>query len=153
MFTRLVTKIVACSSEYIFHSRQYNMWLSFTEASLARKWLISLVLIWRTVAEDGICCSVTKLCPALCKPMNCSKPDFSVHHCFPEFAQTHVHWVSDAIQPPHPLLPPSLTLCFSQHQGLFQWPVLRIRWPKYWSFSFSINPSNEYSGLISFRID
>ena len=84
--------------------------------------------------------------------MNCSKPDFSVHHYLPEFAQTHVHWVSDAIQPPHPLLPPSLTLYFSQHQGLLQ-SVLCIRWPKYWSFSFSINPFNEYSGLISFRID
>ena len=74
-----------------------------------------------------------------------------------EFTQSHVHWISDAIQPSHPLLipsPPALSL--SQHQGLFSWKsALCIRWPKYgvWSFSFSISPSNECSGLISFRID
>ena len=72
----------------------------------------------------------------------------------PELAQTHVHWVGDAIQPSHPLLspsPPAFNL--SQHQGLFQWISSCNRWPKYWSFSFSISPSNEYSGPISFRID
>ena len=88
------------------------------------------------------------------QPMNCSTPDFSVLHCLLEFAQTHVHWVSDAIQPSHSLLPSSLpTLNLSQHQDLSQWVNFCIRWPKYWSFSFSISPSNEYSGLISFRID
>ena len=84
--------------------------------------------------------------------MNCSMP--SVHHYLPEFLQTHAHWVSDAIQPSHPLLPPSPPLLnIFRHQRLFQW--VSIRWPKYWSlsFSFSICPSNEYSGLISFRID
>ena len=83
--------------------------------------------------------------------MDCSMPGFPVHHQLSELAQTHVHQVGDAIQPSHPLLspsPPAFNL--SQHQGLFQWG---IRWPKYWSFIFSINPSNEYSGLISFRID
>ena len=65
---------------------------------------------------------------------------------------THVHWVSDAIQPSHPLSSPSLpALYLFQHQGLFQCVSLHIRWPKHWSFSFS--PSSEYSGLISFRID
>ena len=75
-------------------------------------------------------------------------------HCLLEFAQTHVHWVSDAIQPSHPLsllfpfaLNPSSIRVFSNESAL------RIRWPKYWKFSFSISPSNEYSGLISFRID
>ena len=68
------------------------------------------------------CCSVTNLCPALCDPMGCSTPGFPVLHYFPEFAQTHVHWVSDAIQPFHPLSPPSPpALNFSQCQGLFQW--------------------------------
>ena len=68
-----------------------------------------------------------------------------------KFAQTHVQWVSDAIQPSHPLMPPyPPILNLSQHQGLFQ-SALHIRWPKYWSFS--IHPSNEYLGLISFRID
>ena len=69
-----------------------------------------------------------------------------------QFVQIHVHWVSDAIQPSHPLSPPSLpALNLSQHQGFFQ-SAIHIRWPKYWSFSFSISPSNEYSGLIYFRI-
>ena len=77
-----------------------------------------------------------------------------IHHQLPEFIQTHVHWVGDAIQPSHPLsspLPPAFNL--SQHQGLSNESVLHIRWPKYWSFSFSIGPSNEYSRLISFRMD
>ena len=67
-----------------------------------------------------------------------------------EFAQTHVHWVTDTIQPSHPLLPPyPPALNLSQHQGLFQWVNSSIRWPKYWSFIFSTSPSSEYSGLIS----
>ena len=84
----------------------------------------------------------------LCDPMDCSTPGFPVHHQFPELAQTHVHWVTDAIQPSHPLSSPfpSIRVFFSQS-------VLHIRWPKYWSFSFSISPSNEYSGLISIRFD
>ena len=69
-----------------------------------------------------------------------------------EFAQVHVYWIGDAIQSSHPLLPPSPSAFnLSHHQGLFQW--VSIRWPKYWSFSFSISPYSEYSGLISFRID
>ena len=86
--------------------------------------------------------------------MDCSTQGFSVHHQLPEFTQTQVHWVGDAIQPSHPLSslsPPALNL--SQHQGLFNESVLHIRWPNYWSFSFSISPSNEYLGLISFRRD
>ena len=87
-------------------------------------------------------------------PMDCSMAGFLVHHQLPEFAQTYVHQVSGAIQPPHPLScpsPPAFSL--SQHQGLFHELVLHIRWPRYWSFRFSIGPSNEYSGLISFRMD
>ena len=68
------------------------------------------------------CCSVTKSCPTLCDPMNCSMPGFPVLHHFPEFAQTHVHWVGDAIHPSYPLSPPSPpAISLSQHQGLFQW--------------------------------
>ena len=81
-------------------------------------------------------------------------PGFPVHHQLLELAQTHVHRVGDAIQPSHPLSSPSppasICLCirvFSNES------VLLIRWPKYWSFSFSISPSSEYSGLISFRVD
>ena len=74
--------------------------------------------------------------------------------CQDSLSQTHVHWVSDDIQPAHLLPSPSPPAFYlSQHQGFFPMSVLRIRWPKYWSFSFSISPSNEYSGLISFRID
>ena len=72
-----------------------------------------------------ICCSVAKLCPTLCDPMNCTTPGFPVFHYLPEFAQTLVHWVGDAIQPAHPLsLPSSLAFNFSQHQGVFHlsWP-------------------------------
>ena len=73
------------------------------------------------IAKILCCCSVTKSCPPLCKPMNCSTPGFSVLHYLPEFAQTQVHWVSDAIQPSHPLLSPSLlALNISQHQSFFQ---------------------------------
>ena len=86
--------------------------------------------------------------------MDCSMPGLPVHHQLPEFTQTHVHWVSDAIQPSHPLssllLLPSI---FPSIRVFSKESVFRIRWPKYWSFSFSISPSNEYSGLISFRID
>ena len=86
--------------------------------------------------------------------MNCSTSGFPVHHQLPEFTQTHVHWVGDAIQPSHPLSSPSHpALNLSQHQGLSNESVFPIRWPKYWSFSFSISPSNEYLRLISFRID
>ena len=97
------------------------------------------------------CCWGTQSCPTICDPMDCNTPGLPVHHQLPEFTQTHVHWVGDAIQPSHSLLPPSpLTLNlshFSNESALF------IRWPKYWNFSFSISPSSEYSGLISFRID
>ena len=87
-----------------------------------------------------------------CDPIDCNTPGFPVHHQLPELTQTHGHQVSDAIQS-HPMsspFPPTFSL--SQHQSLFKW-VLCIRWPKYWSFSFSISPSNEYSGLISFKMD
>ena len=86
--------------------------------------------------------------------MDCSTPDFSVHHQLPEFTQTHVHWVSDAIQPSYPLLSPSPSAFnLSSIRVFANEAALHIRWPKYWSFSFNISPSNEYSGLISFRMD
>ena len=150
------------------------------------------------------------MCATLCDPMNHSTPGFPFHHQIPEFTQTHVHQVRDAIQPYHPLSSPShpafslsqhqfrsvqLLICvqlqaslsITNSQTLFKlmsiesmmpsnclifchpllllpsiFPrirvfskesVLHIRWPKYWSFSFSISPSNEYSGLTSFRMD
>ena len=89
----------------------------------------------------------------LCDPTDCSTPGFPVHHQLPEFTQTHVHRVGDAIQTSHPLSSPSPTFNLSQRQSLFRWVSSSHRWPKDWSFSFSISPSNEYSGLISFRMD
>ena len=98
--------------------------------------------------------SVAQSCLTLCEPMDCSMPGLPVHHKLLELAQTHVHRVGDAIKPSHPLSspsPPAFNL--SQHQGLSSQSVLCIKGPKYWNFSFSISPSKEYSGLISFRID
>ena len=98
--------------------------------------------------------SVAQLCLTLCGPMNRSTPGLPVHHQLLELAQIHVHWVSDAIQLSHLLSsssPPTINL--SSIRVFSSESVLHIRWPKYWSFSLSISPSNEYSGLISFRID
>jgi len=90
--------------------------------------------------------SVAQSCPTLWNPMNCSTPGLPVHHQLREFTQTHVHRVGDAIYPSHPLLsssPPSIRV-FSNES------TLCMRWPKYWSFSFSVSPSNEYPiALIS----
>ena len=98
--------------------------------------------------------SVAQSCLTRCDPMNCSMPGLPVHRQLWDFTQTHVYWVGDAIQPSHPLSSPSPpTFNLSQHQGLYQWVSSCIRWPKYWSFSFSISPSNEHPGLISFRMD
>ena len=83
--------------------------------------------------------------------MDCSTLGLPVRHQLLEFTQTHVHWVIDAIQPSHPLLlPPSI---FPSLRVFSNESVLHIRWPKSWSFNFSISSSNEYSGLISFRMD
>ena len=94
--------------------------------------------------------SVTQLCMTLCNPMDCSMSDFPFHQKLPEFTQTHVPPVGDAIQPSHPhcplLVPPSI---FPRIRVFSNESVLHIRW----SFSFIISPSNEYSGLISFRMD
>ena len=98
--------------------------------------------------------SVAQLCSTLCDPMNCSMPGLPVHHQLPDFTQTHVHRVGDAIQPSHPLslllllplIPPSIRVFPNKS-------ALRIRSPKYWSFSFNISPSNEHPELISLRMD
>ena len=104
----------------------------------------SLVQFSRWVSSDSL------------RPMDCSTPGFLISHQHPEPAQTHVHWVSDAIQPSHPLLlfrPLLLPSIFPSSRVFSSESVLHIRWPKHWSFSFSFSPSNEYSGLISFTID
>ena len=99
-------------------------------------------------------CLVAKLYQTLCDPMHCSTPGFSVLHCLLEFAQTHVHGVGDAIQPTCPLSPFLLLPSIFPSIRVFSYEsTLHTRWPKYWSFSFSFGPSNEYPGLASFRID
>ena len=98
--------------------------------------------------------SVTQLCLTLWDPMDCSMPGLPVHHQYLEFTQTHAHWVGDAIQQSHPLSspsPPAFNL--SQHQGLFKWISSSYQVAKVLQFQVSISPSNEHSGLISFRMD
>ena len=100
--------------------------------------------------------SVSQSCLTLCNPMDCSTPGFPVNHQLPEIAQTHVYWTGDAIQSSHlifccPLL--FLSSIFPSIRVFSSESVLSTRWSKYWSFRFSISPSNDYSGLISFRID
>ena len=114
----------------------------------------TIQLLQDNLSVSSLVCSVTQWCPTLCDYPDCRMPGFPVLHRLTEFAHTHDHWVGDAIQPSHPLssllfLPsvfPSIRV-FSNESAL------HIRWPKYWKFSFNISPSNEYSGLISFRMD
>ena len=99
------------------------------------------------------CCSVAQLCLTLCNPVYCSMPGFPVPHHLPKFAQVHIFCISDAIQPSHPLSSPSpLPSIFPSVRVFSNESAIHIRWPKYWSFSWSISLSNEYSGLIYFKI-
>ena len=98
--------------------------------------------------------SVAQSCPTLCDPMNRSMPGLLVHHQLPEFTQTHVHWVGDAIQQSHPLSSPSsIAFNLSQHQDLFKWVSSLHQVAKVLESSFNTSPSNEHPGLISFRMD
>ena len=97
--------------------------------------------------------SVAQSCLTLHNPMDCSTPGLPVHHQLPELAQIHIHGVGDAIQPSHPLSSPSApAINLSSIRVFSNESALCIRWPKYWSFSFNISPSNEHPGLISFRM-
>ena len=103
--------------------------------------------------------SVAQSCPTLCDPMNRNTPGLPGHHQLPGFTQTHVHRVGDTIQPScHPTISSSvvpllfLPSIIPSIRVFYNESVICIRWPKYWSFSFNISPSNEYSGLTSFRI-
>ena len=96
----------------------------------------------------------TQSCLTLCNPMDCRISGFPVHYQLPEPTQTHVHHVGDAIQPSHPLSSPSPPNSIFPRTRVFSHEsVLRMRWPKYLSFSCNISPSNEHPGLISFRRD
>ena len=117
---------------------------------LANRFICTIFLDSTYMHSDQIR-SVTQSCPTLCDPMNHSTPGLPVHHQLPEFTQTHVHQVSDAIQPSHPLSSPSPPAPNpSQHQSFFQWVNSSHEVPKYWSFSFSIIPSKEIPLFFSF---
>ena len=130
--------------------QESSLWSNFLK-SLQYIFSARSIIIWYHSVQFS---SVAQSCPTLCDPMNRSTPGLPVHHQLPEFMQTHVHQLSDAIQPSHPLssplllppIPPSIRV-FSNES------ILCMRWPKYWSFSFSIIPSKEIPGLISFRMD
>ena len=138
------------------HKKQRN---SFKTCNKFFKFIIDLKsfhLPWK--ANDRLCqvqfSSVIHLCPTLCNPMDFGTPGFHVHHQLLELAQTHVHRVGYAIQPSHPRSSPSPQPSILSSIRVFSnESTLRMRWPKYWSFSFSISPSNEHPGLISFRMD
>ena len=99
-------------------------------------WPLASRTVWPSVQFS----SVNRWCLTLCNPMDCSIPGFPIHHQLPEFIQTHVHWASDTIQPSHPLSSPSNpSFNLSSIRVFSNEPVLYIRWPKYWSFSFSID--------------
>ena len=113
--------------------------------------------VWSTILKErgmdycvGCCCSVTESYPTLCNPMDCSTPGLPAPHYLPEFAQIHLDWVGDAILCRHLFLLPSI---FPSIRVFSSELALCIRWPKYWNSSFSISPCDEYSGLISFKID
>ena len=115
---------------------------------------LQVLYVFQAFAKHADFSSVTQSCPILCDLMDCSTPGFPVYHQLLELAQTHVHWVGDAIQPSHPLSspsPPAFNL--SQHHSLFQWVSSSHQVAKVLELLFSISPSNEYSGLISFRMD
>ena len=144
-------------NKYYIHT--LNLWLVIDESDFCCGclWQLIMLNIYISHVFHHILLSSVQLlsCVQLCDPIDCSTPGFPVHHQLQELAQTHVHRVGDAIQPSRPLLSPSPpAFHVSRHQGLSQcqsFPAIWIMWPKYWSFSSS--PSNEYSGLISFRID
>ena len=140
-------------SEWSFWPTQYLVG-ELLRSSKCKELEIVVCLASGQVPEVYCYFSATQLSLTLWDTMACNTPGLSVPHHLPEFAQVHVHRIIDAIQPSHPLssllFPPSI---FPRIRVFSIESVLHIRWPKYWSFSFSISPSNEYSGLISFRID
>ena len=112
-------------------------WVKFLLTHYQIRYIISLWKNVQIIYHSVQFSSVAQSCPTLCDPMNCSMPALPVHHQLPEFTQTHIHWVSDAIQPSHPLSSPSPPAPSpSQHQGLFQW----------------VNSSHEVAKVLEFHL-
>ena len=150
----------------VFASSFHPRWQGYEERSLSVKdsepdmgakfQPLKTEMCFSLLGQFTSCCcfSVTKSRLTLCDPMDCSMRSFPALHYLLEFTRIHVHWVGDAIQQSHLLLPLLLLPSIFPSIRVFSIEsALHIRWPKYWSFSFSISPSNEYSGFISFRID
>ena len=146
-------------------------WLSTPHHAHTHKTWVNCIVVVQSVMSNSFwphglhththtprvnCIIVVQSCPTLFDPMDCSMPDFPVLHNLPKLAQTHVSWVSEAIHCPSSeavLCPPLLlSSVFPSIREFSNESALHLRWPKYWSFSFSISPSNDYSELISFRI-
>ena len=128
-----------------------SQFYSFLCVLILLKPLLSVLCCWSY--PSAWFSSVTQSCPTLCDPMDCSMPGFPVHYQLLKLAQAHVHRVSDATQPSHPLSSPSPPAFNISQIGIFSnESVLLIRWPKYWNFSLSISPSSEYPGLIFLRV-
>ena len=156
----LLTVHLYLTKKNLKKSRIYN--LQYSSPSITKynyPWKVNLAsqlfLFFTFLLYTGIqFSSVAHLCLTLCDPVDCRTPGLSVHHQLPELAQTHVHWIGDAIPPSHPGLstsPPTFNL--PQHEGLFQWVSFSHQVAKVLEFQLSISPSSEYSGLVSFRID
>ena len=140
--------------------------LGHKEGWVLRNWCFGTVVLEKTLESPLDCEEIKPVNPVvvvavqllscvwLCDPMDCSTPVLSVHHQFLEFTQTHVHWVSDSIQPSHPPLspsPPAFNL--PQHQGLFKWVSCSHQVAKVLELQLQHSPSSEYSRLVSFRND
>ena len=150
----IMSSVLACELQLIcclFWVFSFNTLLPIV------KWKILLPLEkFKVSLSIRVCCScsVAQSCPTLCDTMDCNMPGFSVLNHLLDLAQTHVRRVDDAIQPCYPLSSPSPSASIFLSIRVFSNELtLDIRWPKYWSFSFTISPSSEYSGFISFRID
>ena len=127
-----------CMPPTHWHAKLHNKHKEHINSSQKREWIVlNNNIIWHNRHESVQFSSVTQSCPTLCNPMNRSTPGLPVHHQLPEFTQTHVHHVSDAIQPSHPLSSPSPPAPNpSQHQGLFQW----------------VNSSHEVAKVLEFQL-
>ena len=125
---------------------------SWTRWKILASSYLTLNIFWN-FGPDNVFSSFSKSCLSLCDPMDWSTPGFPVHHQRLELAQTHIHRVSDAIQPSHPLSSPSPAFNLSQYQGLFQWVSSSHQVESIGASASANRPSNEYSGLVSFRTD
>ena len=135
-----------CILNLNFFSRASDMWYNTLSCNAGQ----GILGDWAPSKPVNHCCSVAQLCPTLCNPMDCSMPGFHVLHHLPELAHTHVHWVSDVIQPSSPLSSPSPpTFNLSQHQGLFQWVSSSHQVAKIVELQLQRQSFLEYSGLKS----